>query len=412
MISQVNKFFISGLVVILLIIATFNYVMNPFRVYNAPDITHINKEKVTFHNYLHLGKAHALYHADFDNLILGTSRAGVGLNPEHEGWEGLTYNLGIPGGTMLEVLRYFEHYHQYRPVKKVVLALDFSSFNIYKKAKPSFSESRLRKSPVFGKLNTRLHDLVPTLLSASAFNQSLYILRRNLITTSESITRFMKNGQAEWTYHFQEIRDNGGNRVLMQDVENNYKNNIWLPEPEKKFDFQNMNKSESTLNYYKQILDIAYRDGIEVEIIVSPFHASLLEALDEVGLWSIFENWKKSLVEINEYLSRKYKVPAFSVWDYSGYNSINTEAVPPLNDTENLMMWFWDGTHFRPELGEIILDQLLDYKSDERTIPEDFGTIINSQNIDHVQSDMRFSQIQYRKRIKSSYDEVRYDSSN
>ena len=78
--------------------------------------------------------------------------------------------------------------------------------------------------------------------------------------------------------------------------------------------------------------------------------------------WSNFEEWKRKIVEISD------------VFDFSGYNSITTEAI------HNNMKNYTENSHYTPQIGNLILNRILSYK--EEKVPEDFGILINQENIE------------------------------
>ena len=391
---------------ILLCIALVNFIVDPYWVYRAVSIEGFNKHKPTVHNFLYINKAHAVYNIKPTSLILGTSRAGVGLDPEHSGWQSaITYNLALPGATMKEVLMYFKHYQAVTPINKIVLSLDFSSFNSYRQPKEGYSEERLMNSEIFGKSLAKISDLFTTLLSGATLNQSLYVMRKNIFVDYKTKERFMENGQAEWTHNIREIRDFGGHRKAMRSVEDNYMKNVWFPMPKRKFALKSEG-TESHLDHYKEILKIAHENNMQVDVMIAPMHARLQEAIDVVGLWDEFELWKRELIRINEELASVYSEKYFSIWDFSGYNKYNNENVPGLDDADTLMKWWWESTHFRPELGSKILEKILITKGKDKSVEIDFGRLIHSKNIDEVLEKIRIEQYDYRKSHNDFYNRL------
>jgi hypothetical protein len=67
--------------------------------------------------------------------------------------------------------------------------------------------------------------------------------------------------------------------------------------------------------------------------------------------------------------------------DFSGYNSMTTEPVPPSGDTTSRMKWYWESSHYRKELGDLVLDRLLEYEGTGRAIPVDFGILLTRDNL-------------------------------
>ena len=63
-----------------------------------------------------------------------------------------------------------------------------------------------------------------------------------------------------------------------------------------------------------------------------------------------------------------------------------TEAVPAPGDTETMMRWYLDSSHYKKGLADLMLDRLFGYAAPERVVPDSFGVLVNSENIDgHLQ---------------------------
>ena len=76
------------------------------------------------------------------------------------------------------------------------------------------------------------------------------------------------------------------------------------------------------------------------------------------------------------------KSPRIELWDFRGFSSYHTEPLVD-SDGQSRMKWFYEVTHCRPELGDIILDRML---GDTETA-EDFGTLLTTSNVDqHLES--------------------------
>ena len=75
---------------------------------------------------------------------------------------------------------------------------------------------------------------------------------------------------------------------------------------------------------------------------------------------------------------KKNKIP-FRIMDFSVYHYFTSEMVPL--KPEIAMQYYWESSHYKKELGDIVLDRLLDISP-----YKDFGIELNSQNIDnHIQ---------------------------
>jgi hypothetical protein len=378
---------ISGILMATAIITTvsFNWFMNPYGIYHSPEIDGINKRKPLFAGQLRLAKAWTIYKRKPDAIILGSSRSECGLDPNHLGWKDAqdVYNLAISGGNMYEALRYFQHAHALKPQKKVVLGLDFRMFNIFDKAGMGggFKESRLVVD-ADGNINPQFSISEKFIMLAS-----MDVLGDSIQTFQKQNTDlpYLPNGQVSSQVNAKQTQKLGGNHKAFRFTEKKNMNLVWFQRPHQ-YEFIDPNTGQSSFDDLRRLLDTAYRDNIDLRMLVSPSHARLWEALHAVGLWSKFEQWKRELVTINEQQAKKYGKQPFPLWDFSGYNSYTTENV-----TDN-MKWYWESSHYKEELGNIVLDSVF-----ERKIADDFGVLINTKNIDKHLADIRIQQQQYRK---------------
>jgi hypothetical protein len=46
------------------------------------------------------------------------------------------------------------------------------------------------------------------------------------------------------------------------------------------------------------------------------------------------------------------------------------------------MRWYWESSHYKKELGDLVLDRVFGYAHPGRTVNEDFGVRLSSGNIE------------------------------
>ena len=383
-----SKFYLklSGILIAtaIIITITFNWFMNPYGIYHSPEIDGINKRKPLFAGQLRLAKAWTIYKRKPDAIILGSSRSECGLDPNHPGWKDAqdVYNLAISGGNMYEALRYFQHAHALKPQKKVVLGLDFRMFNAFEKGGTGgFKDSRL-VAKADGSANPQfsISEKFIMLASMDVLLDSIKTFKKQ-----DRDLRYLPNGQVSWKVNAKQNNKLGGHHKAFRFTEKKNMNQIWFQRPHQ-YEFIHPNTGQSSFDDLRTLLDTAYRDNIDLRMLVSPSHARLWEALHAVGLWSKFEQWKRELVTINEQHAKKYGKQPFPLWDFSGYNHYTTETVTAK------MKWYWESSHYKQELGNIVLNSVFEAK-----IADDFGVLINTKNIDKHLADIRIKQQQYRK---------------
>ena len=92
-----------------------------------------------------------------------------------------------------------------------------------------------------------------------------------------------------------------------------------------------------------------------------------------------YYKWKKNLVLLADEISKSHNRKPFKIIDFSVYHYFTSEMVPL--KPEIAMQYYWESSHYKKELGDIVLDRLLDISP-----YKDFGIELNSQNIDnHIQ---------------------------
>jgi hypothetical protein len=86
------------------------------------------------------------------------------------------------------------------------------------------------------------------------------------------------------------------------------------------------------------------------------------------GLWPRVEQLKAELTT----LAWGNGVP---LWDFLDYSAFNTEPVPPAGDRRTPTNWFWEPTHFKQQLGEVMIQRMFG-----RDGPP-FGTLLTPDNL-------------------------------
>ena len=344
---QFNRAFLMTVVSIVFGVGAFNFIMDPYGVMNTPKIHRLNKLKPTKENHTRLFKAVEVIRLKPQHIILGTSRANLGLDPRHpafsnEGSE-TSYNLGLQDANVYEILRYFEHaIANQSQVKNIAIGMDYLSFNEHSKPKAGFDETMLGMQKISGRV------IVNLLLSLDALSASQKTLAENVLKgrhNSEFVNgmRVLHIDKLPWTMGY---FTNGFTRL----------SNVYT-------DYQ---LSQKRLNDLETIVRICRENNINLKLFISPIHATQLEAIRAAGGWDTFEQWKREVAKIAPF------------WDFSGYNSLTTEAIA------TQMTYYQDSSHYRPEVGNLVLNRIFNYQLDR--VPDDFGVLVTPETIEsHLQ---------------------------
>ncbi|HAT1699318.1 hypothetical protein SE938_03450 [Legionella pneumophila] len=133
---------------------------------------------------------------------MGSSTAETGLNPDFSAWDNSqVYNLGLSGANIYEVMRYLQHAAAIRPVKKVILVVNFFMFNAYVNNRDDFNESLLHVDFNGNKNPHTINTIVSNLLSFDALKASW-----ETIKNQHKGNAFLSNGQLGHNYREEQIQ--------------------------------------------------------------------------------------------------------------------------------------------------------------------------------------------------------------
>jgi len=372
-------------VVSLTIISTLNLLIDPFGIYNIFNVPGFNKVKPDIYKKARMSKAHSLYRLNPDTVIAGTSRSEWGINVKNELLKRDSvkiYNLSLPGASIIEIFKYIKFANRNGGVKRVILGLDFFSFNALYKDKPDFSDERLNS-----KWNL-LHESFTVMLSVDTLLSALQTLYGQNYSGQ---LQFDRDGQ---------INDDS--------IRANYKrltpyDHLWsgvltfmktyFPDANANFNFKR--DELDTIKTFKELILYCRNQRISLYLFISPVHAVRLETINALGLWNKYEYWKRSLVRILE--SEKKQSPSIKtiLYDFSGYNQFSTEDLPSPDNKSREMNYFWNDDHYKSEIGDIILEILLVENKENKSTSADFGIILNENTIERHLRETRVKHEKY-----------------
>jgi len=384
-------------VLLVMLCGLVNYVVDPYGMNNTFSITGINKIKPETETHERLYKASIIAERHPSIIALGTSRTDRGLSMQHSGWGGKTserYNAALVGANMYEIWRYFEYANRTHQLKRVVLGLDLLAFNYYKTNQADLDETLLPVEQQSFDIDTFLRH-IEIYFSLGTAISSKKTINGNC---ADCYSPFLTDGQQNPQVFDQAWRESGGHYRLFLRNDMVAVSYLHFPPPSYKFALMPPSPNEKSQLYYLQrLIQTARRDDIDLRLFISPSHARQWEALYAAGLWPEFERWKKELVQMLGDDSKQHpdKAP-IPLWDFSGYNNISTESVPSSNDSGAHMQWYWESSHYKKEVGDMILDRIFDHHEFSRIAPSDFGVRLASENLSSQLSNIRLAGESYR----------------
>ena len=377
--------YIFGIVFfVLLLIGTFNWLIDPFEIYWTGKYEPYRK---VFMKKEWIFKAMNVRKIAPRSVILGSSRSMIGLDAEHPGGNSSVYpryNLGVPASDFHEMLSYLKHANELNPIKQAIVGIDFFSSNIFYKANTEFNDSFLLEDGD-SKLISHFREAMISLFTLTSFNMSKKKMR------SAGKENSFLNGSATEFYKYTQKDPPGKSFFGNQEM---YLKYFLLPSPRYQFCFYDKDGVNPQMQVFSKILNFAKRNKIDLRIFIHPIHASLQEIIKYAGLWTEFEDWKKQLTQITskQTLDHNQKI---QLWDFSGYNKFTTEKKTPLEALEPTMKWYWEAVHYRKELGDRVLDRIYNYKQESRIVLDDFGVLLSEKNIKNHLKEIRKQQTKY-----------------
>ncbi|WP_323593025.1 hypothetical protein [Aliarcobacter butzleri] len=355
------RILVTLILVVVISVCSINYIVDPYGLYKTGFF--INKPKE--YEYMRLIKSLSIEKIKPESIVLGTSRAEMGINPEHEYFIKPSYNLSNAGATMYETKFYLEEAIKQGNLKKVLLIADWRMFN----------DTNMKKVPDF-ELYFNNINIYKYLLNYKVLQDSLFTFKNK---NMESL--YEKNGQMKEEYLNNIVSSNGGHYKTMIKEERNYY---------KELSNDNLYKDTKKDSFidFKEILEMCYDNNIELDIIFGPSHIRQWEAFDYYKGYESLLKWKKDVVLfVEKVASEKNKIP-FKVMDFAVYHKFTSEVVP--KNPDERMKFHFEGSHYTNKLGLIVLDRLID-----KSPYTDFGVVINSSNIDAHLENLRNDRIKF-----------------
>lgn len=302
-----------------------------------------------------------------DAWILGNSRAEMGFDPQHPGFTHArltAYNLAVPGfgGTMS--LKFAQALAHHEAPRRMIVGVDFLDFPVFPEA---------RQPPLADYQPSPLADtlwLLRTVFSARATLDSM----ATLAIQNDPYAGYMTTqGFNPMRDYVQEVRRSGAYAMFTQRAQESAKAYAAKPLALE----VTRTGTSSDWEALKKLLAVARPGLTEVDIVIYPYHAQLRWLFAEYGLEDLFQQWRERLLHTVETENATRGLTA-RVWDFSGFTAIHCEPIPPPDDRRTELNWYWEGGHFKKELGDRMLNQLLLDVADEQ---KPFGVLLDSQTL-------------------------------
>jgi hypothetical protein len=347
-----------------------------------------------------MSKTYQLTRTKPKTLVLGNSRAEVGLDPNHPALaaHGAVYNAALPGTGTHTSLRFLQHAlattanSPAEQLKVVVWGIDFMDFltdasSLQRVAAPGKEDDRLLSinNANATRWPQQARDYSVATLTLAALFDSVQTLASQRNPYAVDLTPRGFNPMRDYV---KITSDEGYWNVFRQKDQANLK--TFLRRPKDIFDGSGRTSPE--LDDLKEVMRLCRQHGIQLHLFTYPYHAHLLEIIRFTGHWPAFETWKRTIVKVLADEASASNLDAFPFWDFSAFNTLTTEPITQKGDRKTTMRYYWEGGHFKSELGGLMLDRMLDQSAH----PSEFGVLLTPTNVEQQMAAIRREEEKYR----------------
>ncbi len=335
--------------------ASFCTLVDPYGMFGMPRVSHVTALKFAAASRLRLSKAYRVALADPATLVTGSSITNLGIDPASAAWQPAhrpVFNLGLDGATLAEQRRYFLNA---LAVSRPRLVVFFTSFEDMMPQPPGagFEDGAVqpelrtlddgRPNPAFPLAH--LKDIVSATLSFRALADS----GLTLVRQSGAWINYQTDAGFEIHAPEEMYAATQGARAAVDKMNRVMARRMiaWSGHP------------DWSLEPLDVMIRAARARGADVVVVIPPGHADIVEIHRQLGLADRVEAWRLALVQLvdgeAEALGGHEHV---RLWDFNRLSGYTTAAFTARGASAGDDGWFWDTTHFKPELGSLIIGRI------------------------------------------------------
>jgi len=330
---------------LLLVVATFNGLVDPYGLFGAPDLEGFNRIKSRASQRSEMFKRHAQTRIHARAIILGNSRAEIGFDPDSAVWPAgarPVFNFGLPGSGIESSIALFAKTLESNTPTLLLVGVEFLDFRAADGA----------ASPAFAAGDRDgfrwIRERASSLLTLDALIDSIATVTSQHAAYPTSLTPAGFNPMRDYEGI---ARREGYHAMFAQRDQDNARAYVSGPKTIRTSD----GRLAREFRAIEQLLALATQHRIAVRLVMYPYHAHSLVLFHEVGLWNAFEEWKREMVATVE---REKGANDVELWDFATFSEYAQEAVPKPSDVRQAMHWYWEAGHFKKALGDAVLARI------------------------------------------------------
>lgn len=403
-----NRVFVTAFLILLIgslmAVAGFSALMDSYRLFGTPVHAGFNDAKPSGNS--RITKVWQVARGGFDGLILGNSRSDAGINPEHPAWQGFrAYNFSQPAASLYESFRSLQHAQASHPLRRVLLSVDFAAFIGDEHIQiETFAEARLRVDRHFQPQSSRYfwRDAANILFSEEGLEHGRETWHNSRRGGYPEHTVLGWHNPLGWQ---QQVRERGGYRIEFLRSERSFirPGGIWARWPEGSRFQDDPDAYFPAMRLFEELLVFCHERNIELHLFTSPIHGRMQLGLYALGLQPAINAWKRELAAVNERVAARYGREPFPLRDFAVINSYTRDPVPATGGEPDGMQWYWDSSHYRHTLGDLIQNLLF---FGETVADPHFGQPLTNATVDAWLARQEAALADYRRQSPDDWQDV------
>lgn len=364
---------LGALLMLAVLVSGFNALIDPYDLFGSPRRPGINQFKPAAKNHSMLAKTYQVERFHPATVLLGPSRVHIGISAHSTAWPAAMqpiYNYGIPGwsGTYTS-FRCLQEAAATAPLQNAVVFIDFQAMFTPEASAVVAEEDQRRMlvreddSPNPLRTGQRLKDAFLALFTMGALADSAATI---LEQRAAVVLDLPPDGSSTEADFIDAARADGMYDLFAQkdSTEADRASGLARAMAGLKGDLPNM-------DLVARMIAFSRDHGIKLTMVLSPSHADALELYWRDGLWPRLEQFKTQMAVT---VAREGR-GAVPLWDFTEYSPWTTEPVPAAGDRRTETQWFWEPTHFKKTLGELMIRRIFDGD------PTPFGIALTPENV-------------------------------
>lgn len=343
--------------IVIAALTTFNYLVDPYYIHQwgSPLLQRPSPPQQKIVPWAKTYAA-AAYHPEV--LYLGSSRTEIGLPADSDVFTGKrVLNLAISGAALGDAINMLDHTSAFHRPEIVVWGLDYGWQFRQKSGNSDFNPELVAAGPY-----KRFALNLKRSLSLTASTDAYRLLYDPAVQKCEPILATHGTKPDRCLEYI--MADEGGTTAAFDKIINR-------GDPQAK-----PADAKAALHLLDTVTRGYCAQGTTFRFFLHPVHA-LAELSYWENNWRELDGWKRELVGLFD--ARRQEGCDIRFMDFSGYNAITTEAVPQKTGRPT-MQHYWEHSHYRAEVGQMMLERMFAPKSMQQ--PGEFGTELTGATIE------------------------------